>query len=170
MKVEVCPMCLDPKGKRWTEKVALGQRTVFEAAAAFSMSVQDVEEHIYKHDSQWSAVTPTKAYERDFYVSKLESILSDLQRWADEIMDGEPTSENIRQGTTLTKEIRDTLRLMGETTKILKDDEAQAAIAAVKQMQARYLSLTNIIVTQACPECKAKILTAIDEQKKLMLA
>ena len=169
MDRDICPMCRDAKGTRWSEKVALGQRSIREAAIAFGMLEGDVEEHVWKHETSFvKPAATTRAYDREYYVEKLESMHNDLQVWMDEIMDGAPTPENIRLGTTLVKELRETLRLMGEVTKILKDDEAQAALAAVKQMQARYLALTNIIVLKACPDCKTAILSAIDEQKKLM--
>jgi predicted Zn-ribbon and HTH transcriptional regulator len=168
MDKDTCPLCRDRKSVRWCEKIALGQRTIKEAAIAFDVTEKDIEEHIYEHEPQWGKPADSRAYERGFYVERLESLHSDLQGWADEVMCGAPTPENIRLGIQLTKEVRETLRLLGEVTKILKDDEAQAALAAVKQMQTRYLALTNIIVTSSCPECKAKILKSIEEQKKLI--
>ena len=171
MDTEICPICRSPQGSRITRKLGLGQITYQDAARRFNMSVADVEEHVYKHspDAWQPADAVSKSYDRDYYVKRLESLHDDLSAWADEILEREPTAENIRAATSLVKELRDTLRLLGEVTKILKDDESQQAIAAVKEMQTRYLALTNIIVTQSCSECKEKVLKAIEDQRKMLL-
>lgn len=170
MKSDECPICRSAKGQRITKKVALGQTTVADVARQFGLTHEEVEEHIYQHSPDgWTvADSVSKSYDRDYYVKRLESLHDDLAVWADEILEGDPTPENIRLATTLVKELRDTLRLLGEVTKILKDDEAQQALAAVKEMQMRYLALTNIIVVSACPECKERILKAVEEQRALI--
>ena len=170
METDNCPMCWYPQGSRITRKLGLGQMTYKDAARRFNMEVADVEEHVYKHsaDAWQPADAMSKSYDRDYYVKRLESMHDDLSAWADEILEREPTAENIRAATSLVKELRDTLRLLGEVTKILKDDESQQAITAVKEMQMRYLALTNIIITQSCPTCKEKILQAIEDQRKLL--
>jgi hypothetical protein len=171
MEQDKCPLCRDvKKGQRITKKCALGQMSTREAARMFNMSEADVEEHIYKHSSEsWQPEeTASHAYDRDYYVKRLESLQDDLTVWANEILDGEPTAENIRMATTLVKELRDTMRLLGEVTKILKDDEAQEAIAAVQSMRAEYLSLTQTIATQCCPDCRTKVVAAIKTQREML--
>jgi hypothetical protein len=144
--------------------------TYADAARMFAMSEADIEEHVYTHSTDaWQPKDAvSRAYDRDYYVKRLESIHDDLQVWADEILEGEPTAENIRLATTLVKELRDTMRLLGEVTKILKDDEAQAALNAVQGMRNEYLSLTQTIATQCCPECQKKVVVAIKTQRELL--
>ena len=165
-----CPLCRSSKGIRITRKIAKGQVSVRDVARQMGMAEADVEEHVYRHsmDAWEPSDAVTKSYDRDYYVKRLESIHDDLSEWLEDILDGDPTAENIRLATTLVKELRDTLRLLGEVTKVLKDDEAQAAIAAVEGMRMQYLNLTQTISTQCCPECREKVIAAVKTQRELL--
>jgi len=167
-----CPLCQDRRGSRWTEALALGNKTTKEAMIAFGMKKVDVEEHIYHHDTETTFVDPSDAnrsYNKEFYIKRLDQIGVDLNGLLDEVMGaGQVNGDTIRNVTALTKEIRETLRLLGDITKVIHDDNTAQLEKSVQDMKGNYLTLTNIITTQVCPDCQKKILTAIDTQKKLL--
>lgn len=166
-----CHLCQDRRGKRWTEALHKGNKSIREAQLAFNMSKEDIEEHLYKHSSVW-VEEPTSLVEtnsREFYISRLTQMGIDLNRMLEDVVDdGNTNPETIRSATTLTKEIRETLKLLGEITRVISDDETAQLERALLDMRTNYLTLTNIITTQACPECQKKILSAIDMQKQLL--
>jgi len=171
MEKSKCPLCQDRRGARWTEALALGNKTHKEAMIAFGMKKADVEEHIYKHNED-SFVEPAdlnRTYDKDFYIRRLDQMGSDLNGMLEEVMaSGTVNSDTIRSATTLTKEIRETLRLLGDITKVINDDNTAALEKSVLDMRANYLTLTNIIATKVCPDCQKIILDAVDTQKKLL--
>lgn len=169
MANEPCPLCVDQRGQRWTEHLQRGNKTIKEAAMAFNMSDAQVEEHLFKHTPNWGGRTSKDdSYDKDFYIRRLDQIGSDLNRMLDDILDQPTNTENIRNVATLTKEIRETLRLLGEVTKVIKDDEAAKMEKAILNMRENYLALTTIIMRESCPECQAKIIDAVEKQKALV--
>lgn len=167
-----CPLCQDRRGNRWTEALALGNKSMKEAQIAFNMKRADVEEHIYHHATDETFVDAkdqNRSYDKEFYIRRLDQIGADLNSMLDEVMGGgQVNSETIRSATTLTKEIRETLRLLGDITKVISDDNTAQLEKSVLDMKSNYLTLTNIITTQVCPECQKKILASIETQKKLL--
>lgn len=164
-----CPLCVDARGARWSEYLQRGTKTTKEAATAFGISVADVEEHLFKHEPSWEAKSvKDESYDKEFYIKRLDQIGTDLNRMLDDVLDGDTSTENIRNATSLTKEIRETLRLLGEITRVLKDDEAAKMERTVLTMRENYLALTNIIMKETCPSCQAKIIEAINKQKALV--
>jgi hypothetical protein len=172
MNERQCPLCQDRRGKRWTEALSKGRKTIREAAAAFGMSKEDIEEHLYKHQPSWtnepSSVVETS--DREFYIRRLAQMGEDLHELLDDVIDfGSTTPDTIKSATTLTREIRETLRLLGEITKVLKSEEEREALMAAEEMKQHCMGLSNIIVTLACPSCREKIIGAIQDQKRMML-
>jgi hypothetical protein len=173
MEKDKCPLCQDKRGARWTEALALGNKTQKEAMIAFGMKRSDVEEHIYQHSKEQGGDLPAttelnRSYDKDFYIRRLDQMGSDLNSMLEEVMTANVNSESIRNATTLTKEIRETLRLLGDITKVIKDDNTAELERSVIDMRTNYLTLTNIITTKVCPDCQKKILEAIDTQRKLL--
>ena len=167
-----CPLCIDRRGKRWTEALHKGNKSIRDAQLVFNMKKEDIEEHLYKHSSTLLIEEPSslaESSEREFYISRLAQMGTDLNRMLEDVVcDGNTNPETIRSATTLTKEIRETLKLLGEITKVISNDETAQLERALLDMRTNYLTLTNIITAQACPECQKKILAAIDMQKQLL--
>lgn len=165
-----CLLCQDRRGQRWTEALSKGTKTFREAQVAFGITKEDIEEHLYKHQPDWSAVSAsTEVQDREFYIKRLAQMGNDLNSLLEDVMDfGGTDPMTIKNATTLTREIRETLRLLGEITKVISDDETARLERALLDMRSNYLTLTNIITTQACPECQKKILASIENQKKLL--
>ncbi len=170
MEKSKCRLCQDKRGGRWSEALALGNKTIKEAQVAFNMSKADVEEHLFKHtDSFTGAKENNRTYSKDFYIARLDQMGSDLNSMLDEVMgSGRVDSESIRSATTLTKEIRETLRLLGDITKVITNDNTAELEQNVLELRNILLTLTNTITNKACPECQKKILETIDTQRKLL--
>lgn len=171
MNERECPMCQDRRGKRWSEALSKGRKTIREAAAAFGMTKEDIEEHLYKHQPVWidepSAIIETS--NKDYYIKRLAQMGEDLHEMLEDVVDFNGTNpETIRSVTTLTREIRETLRLLGEITKVLKDDEAQSAIMAMEEMKRHCMNFSTIVVTLACEDCRNKIVKALEDQKLMI--
>jgi len=172
MNERECPLCQDRRGSRWSEALIKGTKTILEAQQAFGLTREEVEEHLYKHSPDWST-TPKAAIEvqdREFYIKRLAQMGNDLNSLLEDVMDfGGTDPMTIKNVTTLTREIRETLRLLGEVTKVLKDEEAAEAMLAMEDMKRHCMNFSTIVVTLACPECREKIVTALQEQKLMMV-
>lgn len=170
MNEKTCPLCQDKKGNRWNEALSLGNKSIKEAQIAFGMSKTDVEEHVFKHNPCFIEEHEVgRAYNKDFYIKRLDQMGNDLHTMLETVMDtGRVDSESIRSATTLTKEIRETLRLLGDITKVITDDNTAELERSVLDMRNNYLSLTNIITSKVCPACQKNIIEAIDVQRKLL--
>lgn len=170
METKDCPMCQDRRNARWTEALARGNKTIKEAMTAFGMSRADVEEHLYKHAPQFEAPTDKdRTYDKEYYIRLLDQMGEDLRNMLEETLaTGRVDSETIRSATTLTKEIRETLRLLGDITKVLRDDNTAELERNILEMRNNYLTLTNIITAKVCPECQKNIIEAIETQRKLL--
>ncbi len=166
-----CPLCMDRRGRRYTESLHKGNKSIRDAQLAFNMKKEDVEEHLYKHSSVWieEPTAIAESSDREFYINRLAQMGTDLNHMLEDVVDdGNTNPETIRSATTLTKEIRETLKLLGEITKVISNDETAQLERALLDMRTNYLTLTNIITTQSCPACQQKILAAIDVQKQLL--
>lgn len=167
-----CPLCQDRRGQRWSEALIKGTKTILEAQQAFGMTREDIEEHLYKHSPDWST-RPKAAVEvqdREFYIRRLSQMGDDLNSLLEDVMDfGGTDPQTIKNVTTLTREIRETLRLLGEVTKVLKDEDAAKAMIEVEDMKRHCMNFSTIVVTLSCPECKEKIIKALQEQKLMLI-
>jgi len=167
-----CPLCgSGRRAQRWTEALHKGTKSVLEAQREFGMSKEAVEAHLFQHSPTWNAVPAIKeeVSERDYYIRQLSQMEIDLHKMLEDVVDFNATSpDTIRSATSLTKEIRETLRLLGEITKVISNDETAELERAILDMRTNYLTLTNIVTTQCCPMCQKKILDAIDTQRKLL--
>lgn len=155
----VCPMCANKRlGERWTRAIVLGEKSAVDAASIFKMSIKDVEEHVYKH-TQNQVATIQPSYDKKYFVNALDKMNTNLETILDETMMS--TEMDVRKLTSLTKEIRETLKLLAEVAGVIGVDNSATMNKNLIDMQQKYAVLTGIILEEACPECQRKIVARI---------
>ena len=160
-----CPMCdAGQFGNMWTKMVFMGEKSLEDAAKMFNMEPADVMEHVNDHEIR-KIVTEEgdEEYESDdFYLSKLLSTMKYLMAWVEFVGKGETVDKSaVDMLTKLTKESRETVKTIAEfqgrrdtvTTKVQIDS-----------METKVLNLTNVLLQEACPTCKAKMMEVLQSQ------
>lgn len=158
-----CPMCAKKLiGKKWTNWVLTGERTSVECASAFHISIDEAEEHIYKHAA--NAVEVVEVVERatldkHYFLTQLDDINIKLQEALEVI--NEDVDLDTRKLTSLTKEIRETLKLLAEVAGVIGADNSAQMQENLTNMQQKYLTLTGLILEECCPVCQQKIVARL---------
>ena len=151
-------------GNMWTRMVFTGEKSLEEAAKMFQMEPTDVMEHVNDHEiRKVTTDTGEEEYESDdFYLSKLLQTMKYLMAWVEFVGKGEDVNKSaVDMLTKLTKESRETVKTIAEfqgrrdtvTTKIQIDS-----------METKVLNLTNVLLQEACPTCKAKMMEVLQSQ------
>lgn len=158
-KIE-CPMCRAKAiGERWTKAILSGEKTSVDAASTLKMSIEDVETHVYKH-AQTIVKIEKPTLDKEYFLEQLDDINCKLQD-ALESISVDPELDT-RKLTTLTKEIRETLKLLAEVAGVIGADNSAAMQKNLTDMQQKYLVLTGLILEVACPECQQKIVKRLN--------
>jgi len=142
-------------GNKWTQAVISGEKTSVEAAATFKITIDEVEDHVYKHAAQTVAIIENPVRDKEYFMVQLDDINAKLQD-ALEIVT-EDLELDTRKLTSVTKEIRETLKLLAEVSGIIGADNSAAMAQQMTEMQQKYLTLTGLILEECCPVCQKKI-------------
>lgn len=151
-----CLMCRNKYlGDKWTQLIITGEKTSVEAASALRISIDAVEDHVYKHAQTITKIAPKNTRDKEYFLDQLEDINTKLQDALDGIMHNPEL--DTRKLTSLTKEIRETLKLLAEVAGVIGADNSAAMAKNLTDMQQKYLTLTGLILEVACPACQQKI-------------
>lgn len=149
-------------GRTWSKDVILGRKSVYEAAGYFGMSIEDVQEHLDKHEIN---VDEEKGvYEStDFYMNQFLKILKQLKDWMNYVtMVKDPDQKTMEVGLKVMKEIRLTLSDLAELQG--KKEKSGNITVQIENMNMRYTKLTNLLMVELCDECRMKVIDLLDEQ------
>lgn len=125
----------------------------------FNMSVQDVMTHAYEH----GAPIDVEHLGFEYYDARLRGIFRRFNDWMTIITaTGDPDEKKVRMATSLTKELREILRLMGEIDGRVGSSKYEKELA---EANARMARIVEIVLKEACPECQQKILASLETQK-----
>jgi DNA repair exonuclease SbcCD ATPase subunit len=153
-------------GKKWTQAVITGEKTSVDAAAAFKCSIDEVEEHVYKHAKDTTEVVAvTIVRDKEYFLTQLDDINVKLQE-ALEIV-AEDMELDTRKLTSVTKEIRETLKLLAEVSGVIGADNSAAMAQQLTEMQQKYLTLTGLILEECCPVCQKKIVDRLKGEQNV---
>lgn len=156
-----CKMCLAGEvGRLWSKDIILGRKSPTEAMAMFTMPMHDVMEHVNKHEIVIDEDGGT--YESpDFYINEILKSLKMLKDWMNYCsLSSSKKKEDVELFIKLNKEIRETLKCLGEFHgRIGNQSNVTVNIALLNQ---KYLALTNILQTEVCPECRLKVIEAME--------
>lgn len=149
-----CKMCKHPTlAKKWSNDIIKGIKTSVDAADVFKMSIEDVENHVYHHQTTELMVKPER--NKEYFVEKLDAIQTQL----DEVLESTMVNPemSVRNVTSLTKEIRETLKLIAEVEGIIGADNYAAMQKNLEGMKKQYAELTGWIIENCCPDCQKRI-------------
>lgn len=146
---------------QWSRDIIVGKVSVEEASMFFNMSRNEVMDHINTH--QIKEDKNTGEYDsQDFYMKRLLRMLKKLEDWVNYICAIKDFDrENIKLALMLTKETRATLHDLAEFQGRL--NQGGNVNVKIETMNNRFVLLTNLIVQEVCPECRQKVLEAIDQ-------
>lgn len=152
-----CPICRAKGfGNEWTKKVLTTQNTVEEAATFWNMSVDEVHHHMAEHDIVKYDEDGDGFSSPDDLLNQLLNSLNILKSWIDVISTDskEPPANTVKSLVQLTKEIRETIKLVYEVQGKLDTQISKDKITA---METSVQQVINLVLTTTCRECRTKI-------------
>ena len=158
-----CKLCGNLKlGEKITKAILAGELTSVEAASKLKMQISEVDEHVYKHKKVDLPIVVDKVErlekprrDKEYFMEQLDDINAQLQD-ALEIVANDLELDT-RKLTSVTKEIRETLKLLAEVSGIIGADNSAAMQQQLTGMQQKYLTLTGLILEECCPACQKRI-------------
>lgn len=156
----MCNLCRAGQfGLVWTRQIMTGDKTIEEAARFFKMAELEVMEHINEHEIRKDDPNKDVYYSDDIYMGKLLKSLNYLDTWINFVASEEPSKSTIDSLVRLTKEIRETVKTAAEFQGRL---DTSTKILQVDKLETKILNITNLVLEEACPECRAKIVGLLD--------
>ncbi|MCK9459941.1 MAG: hypothetical protein M0R80_09915 [Proteobacteria bacterium] len=148
---ENCPLCRSPiQADAWSRLILSNEKSSMECAKEFDISVEEVNEHIYKHSSGLDADGDPNTPEH--LKNKLLRFSHICEIWMDEmIVSKELDPSKLDKVLKLMDVIEKQLVSRAQIAGIIKKDAPQIQITNV---QNNIDNLTNVIMMKLCPECK----------------
>lgn len=167
-----CNICNGNKrGILWTKDLQSGKKKVHEACIEFSMTPEEVYQHMTSHAILDIDQIPEDDITRilddpAFFYKELYELFTTMKDWLHFTMEVERLDRTtIDTGLRLMKEIRETLKLIAELQgKIKKGNTYQIQY---NQIQGDFNVLIGTVLSNACDDCQKTILKAIEQNKQL---
>jgi len=155
---ENCPMCRDPiRSMSWVRLILNHQRTPFEAAEDMGMKPEDVNNHIYHHVDHETIPSPDNP---DYLRYKMNKFANIIELWFDDMVVQRTLDRaTMEMALKLVKEIRENLKVIGEMDGQLNRVDPKVQIINITN---DFKKLTNVIMMDACDECRPKMLAAVE--------
>ncbi len=164
-----CNLCnAGQYGARWTAELKLGTKKVSNAAVEFNMTVEEVLTHINEHEMKTNMVDVVDLLkDPDFIKREVIVMHIRLKEWLEFMMEAEEFgTHNMDRGIKLMKENRETLKLLADLEG--KFNHSNIYQQKYLESQAQIKMLTNVIMENACPECRRNLIGKVKEQRALM--
>lgn len=155
-----CALCdLGPElSESYRHRLIFGDLDPGTVARTFNMSVADVMRHAYDHGKPIDA----KTLGFDYYDQRLRAIFRKFDEWTTTILEeSTPSERTVGMVTKLVKELREILRMMGELDGKVGDTKYKQQ---AQEAQERLHKITDIILREACPSCKQKLMRALETE------
>lgn len=155
---EHCPLCKDPiRGMSWTRLILNHHRTSLECAKELGIEPEDVNNHIYNHLPDNAFPDPNSP---DYVRNKMLKFASILELWFDDmVIDKKIDRMTMELALKLVKEIRETAKVIGEIDGQLNKTDPKIQIINITN---DFKKLTNVLMMDACDECRPKLLKAVE--------
>lgn len=166
-----CPICnAGAFGVKWVRDFYENRCDIKDLADHFTMSIQEVQDHLNSHDIVVSVNTSPKGVEKrdlsspDFVINELLTMYTLLHDCVEDIKENETDSIKIDQLAKLNKEIRETLKFITDYQgKTGKTSESETRIINI---EGNFNMLVNIIAGgDLCVKCQEKILRHLEDPK-----
>lgn len=158
---EQCPLCrLDSESSsEIRRRVILGKLDPEVVAAKYDMTARDVMEHVYHHIDDQNMVEEVGGTLESYYF-ELKTMFSRMNNWFKMVMvEDLPDGDAVRQATALSKEMRETLKLLAEIEGIIG---SRAKTENEEELRHSIESLKNILFTCLCPACQARVIEEME--------
>jgi hypothetical protein len=146
-------------GRLWSKWIIMGSKTAQETAFQFKMLPAEVMDHVNHHEIK---VDEEKGiYESpDLLMNELLKILKQLKDWMNYISSIDYDKDDIDTFVKLTKELRETVKVMGEFQgKYSKGNSVNVNVAMINQ---RYEQFTYLLMDEVCEDCRLKVLNLME--------
>jgi DNA mismatch repair ATPase MutS len=146
-------------GRLWSKWIIMGSKTAQDTALQFKMLPAEVMDHVNNHEI---VVNEEKGiYESpDLLMNELLKILKQLKDWMKYISTIDYDKDDIDTFVKLTKELRETIKVMGEFQgKLNKGNNVNVNVAMINQ---RYEQFTYLLMDEVCEDCRLKVLNLMD--------
>jgi len=161
-----CPLCkVGYIGGAATRAILTGRKSPYEIAAQYGMDIEDVMEHVNKHEIVLKQDSADRYRSPDWYLNEMLGLFNILRDWVDYLME-QPKDldpKKISSLTTLTKEIRAVIVELANLQGRIQKGEIY-----VDKMQVNNIAmLTDVLLEEVCDECRPKVIKALENRKKL---
>lgn len=162
----VCPLCRAGYiGGAATRAILTGRKSPFEIAAQYGMELEEVMEHVNKHEIVLKEGDAERYQSPDWYLNEMLRMFNILRDWIDYMIEqpkGEIDVRKVDALTKLTKEVRFTLVELANFQGRIQKGEIH-----VDKMQVNNIAmLTDVILEEACDQCRIKMVKAIEQYRK----
>lgn len=148
-----------------TRAILTGRKSPFEIAAQYGMDVEDVMEHVNKHEIVLKQDSVGRYQSPDWYLNEMLGLFNVLRDWIDYLMEQpkDLDSRKISSLTTLTKEIRAVIVELANLQGRIQKGEIH-----VDKMQVNNIAiLTDVLLEEVCDECRPRVIEALEKRKRL---
>lgn len=157
-----CRICSSGEiGRLWTRDVLLGRKNLFDMSKHFDCTQEESMDHVNNHEI---IIDDSGDYDSpDFYIGKLLKILKTLEDMVsyDMIMNTNMKNQDKEITIKVLKECRETLKSLGEFQgRLSSNKDVTINIAQINQ---NYKQITNMLITEVCPECRLKVINMLDQ-------
>ncbi len=165
---EKCKICNSPIGLEWTQMLQHGEIDRLDMADKFGVPLVVVDDHLLNHHMEHAIENRKKFSEivkdPDYLYDELHYIINRLKHWLDSLDEDEPDLQTIKQGATLIKEFRETIKFVADLEgKFNRGDTYHQQFI---QIQGDYNQFTNMVLEHVCPACQLKLSGVMDAAKK----
>ena len=163
MKKLKCPLChiADELAEDIRKRIAMGELDPRVVARQYDISIEDVMEHVYEHGEP----IDLSAYGFEYYEARMKMLFRRFDDWLSVITNTySPDESSVRMATSLSKELRENMKLMGEFAGKIGMIRYEHDLA---DLQFKFAKLTDIVLKESSPECQAKILEAMEKDQIL---
>jgi len=148
-----------------TRAILTGRKSPFEVAAQYGMEIVEIMEHVNKHEIVLKQDSPGRYQSPDWYLNEMLGMFNVLRDWIDYLMEQpkEVDTRKITALTTLTKEVRATLVELANFQGRIQKGEIH-----IDKMQVNNIAvLTDVLLEEACDECRLRMIEALEKHKRL---
>lgn len=151
-----------------TRAILTGRKSPFEVAAQYGMDIEEVMEHVNRHEIVLKQDSPGRYQSPDWYLNEMLGMFNVLRDWIDFLIEGQKDGKDLDPRkidalTKLTKEVRATLVELANFQGRIQKGEIH-----IDKMQVNNIAvLTDVLLEEACDECRLKMIEALEKQKRL---
>jgi hypothetical protein len=154
-------------GRQWVQDITVGKRTILDAAMFFKCSNEDIITHMNFHDTE--IIDDSGDLESpDFLINEMLKLFKMLRDWLKySIQSGDMSRQDYELALKMIKETREVLKTLGDWQG--KSSGNKEVTINIEMINNQYKQITNMLVTEVCPECRLKVINMLDKMETPIL-